>query len=72
VSLLEATLDEEKAADQKLTEIAETVVNLDAAGSDEDESDAEEGTDRSGQSARGRSVSSASGRRSAASRPGRR
>jgi ferritin-like metal-binding protein YciE len=72
VSLLEATLNEEKAADEKLTEIAETVVNLDAAGGDDDESDAEEGTDRSHQSARGRSVSSASGRRSAASRPGRR
>jgi ferritin-like metal-binding protein YciE len=37
VSLLEETLGEEKAADEKLTEIAETVVNLDAATEDEDE-----------------------------------
>lgn len=37
VTLLEMTLDEEKAADRKLTEIAETVVNLDAAEQDEDE-----------------------------------
>jgi hypothetical protein len=36
VSLLEMTLDEEKAADQKLTEIAETVVNPDAADRDEE------------------------------------
>jgi ferritin-like metal-binding protein YciE len=34
VSLLEQTLDEEKAADKKLTEIAENVVNLDAASED--------------------------------------
>jgi ferritin-like metal-binding protein YciE len=37
VSLLEETLDEEKAADKKLTNIAESVVNLDAASEDEDE-----------------------------------
>jgi ferritin-like metal-binding protein YciE len=36
VSLLEETLDEEKAADRKLTEIAENVVNLEAASSDEE------------------------------------
>lgn len=34
--LMEATLEEEKAADQKLTEIAETVVNLEAAAEDEE------------------------------------
>jgi len=34
VELLEATLGEEKAADEKLTEIAEGVVNLEAAESD--------------------------------------
>ena len=41
-SLLEETLNEEKAADEKLTEIAETVVNLGAANfeSGEDEGDA--------------------------------
>jgi ferritin-like metal-binding protein YciE len=36
VSLLGMTLEEEKAADQKLTEIAETVVNPDAADRDEE------------------------------------
>ena len=35
VSLLTETLDEEKAADKKLTAIAESVVNLDAATEDE-------------------------------------
>src|SRR5688572_189646 len=35
VNLLEATLAEEKAADQTLTEVAETVVNLEAAADDE-------------------------------------
>jgi ferritin-like metal-binding protein YciE len=35
VSLLTETLDEEKAADKKLTDIAESVVNLDAATEDE-------------------------------------
>jgi ferritin-like metal-binding protein YciE len=36
VELLEATLAEEKAADEKLTEIAESVVNLEAAQGDEE------------------------------------
>ena len=35
VSLLTETLDEEKAADKRLTDIAESVVNLDAATEDE-------------------------------------
>jgi ferritin-like metal-binding protein YciE len=35
ISILEPTLEEEKAADEKLTEIAEGVVNLDAADEDE-------------------------------------
>ena len=64
VSLLEETLNEEKAADQKLTEIAETVVNLEAA--DAEDSDMEEAP-------RGKSNGTpASGRRSASSRGGRR
>ncbi len=52
VSLLESTLEEEKAADSKLTEIAESVVNLDASASedgeelDETEEDGEAGTDQ--------------------------
>jgi ferritin-like metal-binding protein YciE len=40
-SLLMKSIDEEKAADQKLTEIAESLVNLDAAGQD-DTADQEE------------------------------
>jgi len=39
VDLLEGTLGEEKAADEKLTEIAESVVNLDAASTDDEESE---------------------------------
>jgi len=41
VELLEATLAEEKAADEKLTEIAENVVNLEAAESDEESEEGE-------------------------------
>jgi ferritin-like metal-binding protein YciE len=37
VELLVESMNEEKAADEKLTEIAESVVNLDAANQDEDE-----------------------------------
>ena len=37
VELLEESLGEEKAADEKLTEIAESVVNLEATHDDEDE-----------------------------------
>ena len=48
VELLEATLEEEKAADVKLTQIAESIVNLEAAAEDEEE---ESGR---GRSARGR------------------
>jgi ferritin-like metal-binding protein YciE len=39
VELLEESLGEEKAADEKLTEIAESVVNLEATQEDEDEQD---------------------------------
>jgi len=39
VQLLEETLSEEKAADAKLSEIAETVVNVEAADADSDETD---------------------------------
>ena len=44
VSLLEETLNDEKSADKKLTQIAETVVNLDAANTEshEDEADADD------------------------------
>ena len=50
IEILEETLAEEKAADQKLTEIAESVVNLEAASEDDD---AEE-QPRRGQTGRGR------------------
>ena len=39
VGLLEETLAEEKAADEKLTEVAESVVNLEAANEDEEEAE---------------------------------
>ena len=42
VALLESTLEEEKAADSKLTEIAESVVNLDASSGDSDDEESEE------------------------------
>lgn len=37
VELLEETLEEEKAADEKLTEVAEAAINLEAAEEEEDE-----------------------------------
>ncbi len=43
VELLETSLEEEKAADEKLTEIAEQTVNLDAAANESDKDDEEEG-----------------------------
>jgi len=65
VDLMEATLAEEKAADEKLTEIAESVVNLQAA-----EQEGEEDTDDTGETpARGRRA--ASGGRSTAADRGR-
>ena len=54
VELLESTLEEEKAADVKLTEIAESVVNLEAAAGDEEEEEM-----GAGRSARGRQAGSA-------------
>ena len=39
VQLLQATLDEEKATDQKLSELATSVINIEAAGSDSDDID---------------------------------
>ena len=54
VELLESTLEEEKAADVKLTEIAESVVNLEAAAGDEEEEEM-----GAGRPARGRKAGSA-------------
>jgi ferritin-like metal-binding protein YciE len=45
VQLLEDTLDEEKAADQKLTDIAETIVNLEAADDESEREDSSEESD---------------------------
>ena len=63
VQLLEETLDEEKAADEKLTEVAEQIVNPDAA-SDEDE----EETDREMAGVAASPKSAASGRRGSTGR----
>ena len=46
VQLLEESLVEEKAADEKLTEIAEQLVNPDAAVNEDDESEGEEDEDQ--------------------------
>src|SRR6185295_17533056 len=46
VELLEESLGEEKAADEKLTEIAESVVNLEAAQEDEGEEEEQGGRRR--------------------------
>jgi ferritin-like metal-binding protein YciE len=54
IGLLEQSLEEEKAADAKLTEIAEGVVNLDAASGDDEDEDSEESDDRGSRSARSR------------------
>ena len=67
VGLLEETLAEEKAADQKLTDIAESVVNLDAA---EDEEADEAMTGRRRQSSAARAMTGDRGRGTA--RAGRR
>jgi len=71
VRLLEETLAEEKAADEKLTEIAESVVNIEAAAGDEEEEETEAATPRRGRQAasgsrttaadRGRQTARASG-----------
>jgi ferritin-like metal-binding protein YciE len=65
VQLLEETLEEEKATDAKLTEIAESVVNLEAADQSEesDESSEQTGSTRGRQSSGGqRAVAAASSR----------
>jgi ferritin-like metal-binding protein YciE len=65
VELLEESLGEEKAADEKLTEIAESVVNLEAA--DEEEGEEEKGRRRYSASAT-RSTAAAQSRRRAKAR----
>jgi ferritin-like metal-binding protein YciE len=64
VQLLEETLEEEKAADEKLTEVAEQIVNPDAASSEDED---EEQTDRemAGVGASSGSKSGSSGKRGA-------
>jgi ferritin-like metal-binding protein YciE len=42
VSLLEETLNEEKEADQKLTEVAESSINIEAAADDTEEEEEQE------------------------------
>ena len=72
VELLESTLEEEKAADVKLTEIAESVVNLEAAAGDEDEEEMAAGpSPRGRQSGSARQAAAARARRSRAGSSGR-
>jgi ferritin-like metal-binding protein YciE len=58
VGLLEESLEEEKAADVKLTEIAESVVNLEAASEEDDAEEAESPRSRR-QASSGRAMASA-------------
>ncbi|MEO7190316.1 MAG: ferritin-like domain-containing protein [Vicinamibacterales bacterium] len=60
-SLLESTLEEEKQADQKLTQIAESTVNPDAADDADSEQEASAGRERSGQTRRAGRSSAGSG-----------
>jgi ferritin-like metal-binding protein YciE len=69
VGLLEESLQEEKAADVKLTEIAESVVNLEAASEDEDSEQEVEPGRRRVSSSPMRATAMARGRRKS---PGRR
>jgi len=64
VGLLEESLEEEKNADKKLTEIAESVVNLEAANEDEEQS----GSRRRFSASSGRSTAQSQGRRRSNSR----
>jgi hypothetical protein len=66
VSLLEQTLEEEKATDKKLTALAEQEVNLNAASEAQDEQEEEEQTTRSRRPMARRSSSSARGTRAKA------
>jgi ferritin-like metal-binding protein YciE len=59
-SLLEETLEEERAADEKLTEIAETVVNVDAESEEEKASSSERQSSRRGTTMEGGAGSRAS------------
>jgi ferritin-like metal-binding protein YciE len=69
VRLLEQTLEEEKNADQTLTEVAESVVNLDASEADDEESEMESKSSRErSRSSRAASPRAASSRSSRSSR----
>jgi ferritin-like metal-binding protein YciE len=66
VDLLEATLGEEKAADQKLTDIAESVVNIEAAQEEDEEPEAAPVRKSRGQAAsRSRATAADRGKRAA-------
>jgi ferritin-like metal-binding protein YciE len=72
VELLSETLEEEKAADEKLTEIAEGIVNLEAEGAAEDDEEEEEGGETTGSRSRQTSGGArAAGRSGAGARAGR-
>lgn len=63
VELLEESLGEEKAADEKLTEIAESVVNLEAANEEEGEEEEQSGSRRRVSASGPRSTAAARRRR---------
>ena len=68
VGLLEETLEEEKAADAKLTEIAESVVNLEAADQEEGEEEERSGSRRRMSTSSARATAANSGRRASSRR----
>jgi len=72
VDLLEETLAEEKAADAKLTEIAESVVNLEAAQEDGEEEEEESSPAGRQPSARSRTTAADRGRAASGTRRSRR
>lgn len=68
VSLLEQTLEEEKAADKKLTALAEQEINVSAANEGQEESEEEEEQARPRRAARRQSSAGSSSRAKAADR----
>jgi ferritin-like metal-binding protein YciE len=66
--LLEQTLNEEKAADEKLTEVAETCVNLEATSGEEEEADSDDMSENMNSERSVRASGSNGGRRSSSTR----
>ncbi|MFZ1688021.1 MAG: ferritin-like domain-containing protein [Flavobacteriales bacterium] len=66
VSLIDETLEEEKAADEKLTQIAETVVNIEAEEDEDEEEDDEEEEEEAVGAGNGKGSSRPAGKRAPA------